>query len=88
MGLGEWTIQQLRDLAEEEGIDLGDATLKADIVAKIEAAQAEPEAEPQAEVEAVPEPVPEPEPAEDPQIKAGGYIATEKGWELAENVKG
>lgn len=34
--LEDLTVQELRDLAEEQGIDLGDATKKADIIAAIE----------------------------------------------------
>lgn len=36
-GLGDFTIAQLRELATEEGIDLGIATKKAEIIAAIEA---------------------------------------------------
>ncbi len=36
-GLGEMTVAQLRDLAAERKIDLGDAAKKADIIAAIEA---------------------------------------------------
>ena len=38
--LAELKVEQLKALAEEQGIDLAGATLKADIVAAIEAAQA------------------------------------------------
>lgn len=37
-GLEALTVAKLKDLAEKSGIDLGDATKKADIIAKIEAA--------------------------------------------------
>lgn len=37
--LGKMSVSQLIDLAAERGIDLGDATKKADIIAAIELAQ-------------------------------------------------
>jgi hypothetical protein len=39
-GLADMTIAQLKDLAAERAIDLGEATKKADIIAAIEAAPA------------------------------------------------
>lgn len=41
-GLADMTIAQLREVAAAEGLDLGAATKKADIVAAIEAARATP----------------------------------------------
>ena len=35
-GLSSHTVKELKAIADEEGIDLGDATTKADIVAAIE----------------------------------------------------
>lgn len=55
--LADYTVAQLRALAEERGIDLGDATRKADIIAVIEnppIPETEQE-EPEAPVEEAPE---------------------------------
>lgn len=40
-GLADHTVAELREIAEQEGIDIGDATKKADIVAAIELARGE-----------------------------------------------
>ena len=43
-GLAEMTVAQLKDLAAERRIDLGEATKKADIIAAIEAGRTAPPA--------------------------------------------
>lgn len=104
MALEDMTVAQLRDLANKTHVQLGNLTLKADIIEAIEAAgvsvdedgEPEPGGEPEAEeepdegyeYEQPQDEQPPPGTAEEPVVQAGGYVATEQGWVLKESLEG